>query len=106
VLKGLLEEEGLIKDAYVEEFKDSFNRLAKALNDTMTVAPMLKSYLDNMNGMNGRHSNHTLIAGSVLTSSVIIGSSIIMQSNPLLGQIGLIASAAIMGASIIINRRR
>lgn len=106
VLKSLLEEEGLFKEAYVEEVKDTFNRFAKALNDSMTVAPMLKSYLENPNLMNGKPSKNTLIAGSVLTSSVIIGSSIIMQSNPLWGQIGLAVSAVIMGISIIMNRRR
>jgi predicted unusual protein kinase regulating ubiquinone biosynthesis (AarF/ABC1/UbiB family) len=105
VLKSLLEEEGLMKDAYVEEVKDTFSRFAKALNDSMTVAPLLKSYLENPNAMNGKQGKNTLIAGSVLTSSVIIGSSIIMQSNPLWGQIGLVASAAIMGLSIIMNRR-
>jgi len=106
VLRSLLEEEGLMKEAYVEEVKDTFSRFAKALNDSMAVVPLLKSYLENPNAMNGKQSKNTLIAGSVLTSSAIIGSSIIMQSNPLLGQIGLVASAAIMGISIIINRRR
>jgi len=106
VLKALLEEEGLMKEAYIEEMKDTFNRFTKALNDSITVAPLLKSYLENTNTMNGKVGKHTLIAGSVLSSSVIVGSSIIMQSNPLLGQIGLIASAVIMGASIIMNRRR
>jgi predicted unusual protein kinase regulating ubiquinone biosynthesis (AarF/ABC1/UbiB family) len=106
VLKALLEEEGLLKEAYIEEVKDTFSRYAKALNDSVAVAPLLKSYLDNPNALNGKQSKHTLIAGSVLTSSVIIGSSIIMQTNPLWGQIGLVASAAIMGVSIIMNRRR
>lgn len=107
VLKSLLEEEGLLKEAYVEEVKDTFNRFAKALNDTVTVAPLLRSYLENPNAMNGKHGNkNTLIAGSVLTSSVVIGSSIIMQSNPLWGQIGLGISAAIMGISIILNNRK
>ena len=109
VLKALLEEEGLVKEAYIEEMKDTFNRFTKGLNDSITIAPMLKTYLENSNAsamMNGKASKHVLIAGSVLSSSVIIGSSIVMQSNPLLGQIGLITSAAIMGASIIMNRRR
>jgi predicted unusual protein kinase regulating ubiquinone biosynthesis (AarF/ABC1/UbiB family) len=107
VLKAILEEEGLLKEAYTEEIKDTFNRFAKAVNDTITVAPLLKSYLENnSNVMNGRQNKNALIAGSVLASSMIIGSSIVMQSNLLLGQIGLIASAAIMGISLIMNRRR
>lgn len=106
VLRSLLEEEGLLKEAYVEEVKDAFNRFAQALNDSMTVAPLLKSYLENPDGMSAKPSRNTLVAGSIVTGSVIIGSSILMQSNPLLGQIGLIASAAIMGVSIIMSRRR
>jgi len=108
VLKTLLEEEGLVKEAYIEEMKDTFSRFTKGLSDSITIAPMLKTFLENSNAsamMNGKASKHTLVAGSILSSSVIIGSSIVMQTNPLLGQIGLIASAGIMGASIIMNRK-
>jgi len=107
-LKALLEEEGLVKEAYIEEMKDTFNRFTKGLNDSITIAPMLKTFLENSNAsvmMNGKARKNALVAGSILSSSVIIGSSIVMQSNPSLGQIGLIASAAIMGASILMNRR-
>ncbi|MBE43858.1 MAG: protein kinase [Thaumarchaeota archaeon] len=106
VLRSLLEEEGLMKEAYVEEVKHTFSRFLRSLNDSMTVTSLLKSYLENSNIINGKHSKNILISGSVLTSSVIIGSSIIMQSNPLWGQIGLIVSTVIMGVSIIMNRRR
>jgi predicted unusual protein kinase regulating ubiquinone biosynthesis (AarF/ABC1/UbiB family) len=109
VLKGLLEEEGLVREAYIEEMKDTFSRFTKGLSDSITIAPMLKNFLENSNAniMNGNgKGKHVLVAGSILSSSVIIGSSIVMQSNPSLGQLGLIASAAIMGASIIINKRR
>ena len=105
VLKLLLEEEGLMREAYIEEVKDTFTRFARAFNDSLTIAPLLKSYLENPNIMNGRHNKNTLFAGSVLTSSVIIGSSIIMQTNPILGKIGLVTSIAIIGISIIFNRR-
>lgn len=108
VLKGLLEEEGLVKEAYVEEMKDTFTRFAKGLSDSITIAPMLKTFLENSNSnfMNGNgKAKHVLVAGSILSSSVIIGSSIVMQSNPVLGQVGFIASAAIMGASIVMNRK-
>ena len=100
------EEEGLMKEAYVEEVKHTFSMFLRSLNDSMMVTPLLRSYLENSNIINGKHSKNILISGSVLTSSVIIGSSIIIQSNPLWGQIGLIVSAVIMGVSIIMNRRR
>ena len=39
VLRQILEEESLIKDAYIEEIKHSFKRFAKTLDDTLTIAP-------------------------------------------------------------------
>ncbi|MEM2760014.1 MAG: AarF/ABC1/UbiB kinase family protein [Nitrososphaerales archaeon] len=106
VLKGLLEEEGLLKEAYAEEFKDTLNRFARALNDTMTVAPLIKLYLENQNNAHANPNRNALVAGSIITASVIIGSFIIIQTNQFWGQIGFIASAAIMGMSILINKRR
>ncbi len=109
ILRSLLEEEGLMREAYVEEMKDTFNRVAKGLSDSITIAPMLKTFLENANNhgtmLNGKSGRNTIVAGSILSSSVIIGSSIVMQSNPVLGQIGLAAAAAIMGASLLMNRK-
>ena len=71
VLRGLLEEEGLVKEAYIEEMKDTFNRFTKGLSDSITIAPMLKTFLENSNAsmmMNGKGSKHTLVAGSILSS--------------------------------------
>jgi predicted unusual protein kinase regulating ubiquinone biosynthesis (AarF/ABC1/UbiB family) len=46
VLAGLLEEEGLVRDAYIEELKVSAKRFAKGIQDSLSVAPMLKTYLE------------------------------------------------------------
>nr|AIF22192.1 unusual protein kinase [uncultured marine thaumarchaeote SAT1000_08_G06] len=43
VLREILEEEHLIKDAYIEEIKHSFKRFAKTLDDTLTIAPEIKN---------------------------------------------------------------
>ena len=45
VLVSLLEEEGLIKDAYVEEFKRYVNKFVKGLEVSVDLAPMIKQYL-------------------------------------------------------------
>ena len=46
VLKEILEEENLIKDAYLEELKYSFQRFAKSIDATISIAPELKKFLD------------------------------------------------------------
>ena len=46
VLSQLLEQEGLIREAYIEEVKDSINRFAKGIGQSVELAPLLKSYLD------------------------------------------------------------
>ena len=46
VLRQILEEESLIKDAYIEEIKRSFSRFAKTIEDTITIAPEIKKFMD------------------------------------------------------------
>ncbi|HLA21872.1 MAG TPA: AarF/ABC1/UbiB kinase family protein, partial [Nitrosopumilaceae archaeon] len=46
VLRNILEEENLIRDAYIEELKYSLNRFAKSIDATISIAPQLKQYLD------------------------------------------------------------
>ena len=99
VLKQILEEESLIKDAYIEEIKHSFKRFAKALDDTLTIAPEIKKFMDEnrvLQQKNKRGSN-TLLSGSILSGAVFFGSAFLFQSNETLGMIGMIVSAAIMG---------
>ena len=45
VLRNILEEENLIRDAYIEELKYSLNRFAKSIDATISIAPELKQYL-------------------------------------------------------------
>ena len=42
VLAGLLEGEGLLRDAYIEEVKVSAKRFAKGIQDSVSVAPLPK----------------------------------------------------------------
>ena len=99
VLKQILEEESLIKDAYIEEIKHSFKRFAKALDDTLTIAPEIKKFMDENRVMQqkSRRGSNTLLSGSILSGAVFFGSAFLFQSNETLGMIGMIVSAAIMG---------
>jgi len=99
VLRQILEEESLIKDAYVEEIKHSFKRFAKTLDDTLTIAPGIKKFMDENRVLQqkNKHSSHTLLSGSILSGAVFFGSALLFQSNETIGIIGMIASAVIMG---------
>ncbi len=112
VLSSLLQEEGLIKDAYIEEIKSSIESIVKGLNDYIMVAPMLRDYLErnlmessgNGRSSRARLSSSALIAGSIITSSLLISSAIIMESNPTLGQIGFAAAAVVIGVVMIARK--
>ncbi|MEO9365739.1 MULTISPECIES: ABC1 kinase family protein [Candidatus Nitrosocaldus] len=119
VLSSLLQEEGLIRDAYIEEVKSSIESIVRGLQDYIAVAPMLRDYLErslmegssSSSSRSGRlgyrtrlSSSATLIAGSIVTSSLLISSAIIMESNPTLGQIGFAAAAMAIGVMLIARK--
>ena len=107
VLRQILEEESLIKDAYIEEIKHSFKRFAKTLDDTLTIAPEIKKFMDEnrmMQHTNNKKSN-TLLSGSILSAAVFFGSTFLFQSNETLGVAGMIASGVIIGISVIFRNR-
>jgi predicted unusual protein kinase regulating ubiquinone biosynthesis (AarF/ABC1/UbiB family) len=107
VLREILEEEHLIKDAYIEEIKHSFKRFAKTLDDTLTIAPEIKKFMDENRILQqkNKHGSNTLLSGSILSGAVFFGSAFLFQSNETLGIIGMIASAAIMGIFVAARNR-
>ncbi len=46
ILGNLLEEEGLVEEAYREELKDLTKRIGKALGASIDVMPLLKGFLE------------------------------------------------------------
>ena len=66
VLVSLLEEEGLIKEAYIEEFKRYVNRFAKGIEVSSELAPMIKQYLTEQ-----KLENKTRNVSNVLPMSII-----------------------------------
>jgi predicted unusual protein kinase regulating ubiquinone biosynthesis (AarF/ABC1/UbiB family) len=107
VLRQILEEESLIKDAYIEEIKHSFKRFAKTLDDTLTIAPEIKKFMDEnrMMQQKSKQGSNTLLSGSILSGSVFFGSAFLFQSNETFGVIGMIASAVIMGIFAIARKK-
>ena len=108
VVKEILEEESLIKDAYVEELKYSFNRFAKSIDATISIAPELKKFLDDNRSLqllNSKPKSNVLLSGSILSAAIFVGSAVLYTSNESTGIAGMIGSLVVMGIFAIFRKR-
>ena len=94
VLANLLEEEGLVRDAYIEEVKVSAKRFAKGIQDSVTIAPLLKTYLETVGPYGRQERNTGTLAASILASALFVGSAMILPYNAYLSYGGFAAAAA------------
>jgi predicted unusual protein kinase regulating ubiquinone biosynthesis (AarF/ABC1/UbiB family) len=97
VLAKILEGEGLLKDAYIEEARTSVYRLGKNIESALNVAPMIQSYLEtqlynNHSNKIQKDRNNTLIAGAILATGLFIGSSIVLPHDINIAYAGFIGS--------------
>lgn len=97
VLANILEGEGLLKEAYIEEARISIQRIGKNIESALNVAPLLQSYLetqlyDNTSNKLQKDKNNTVIAGTILASGLFIGSSIALPHNTEIAYAGFISS--------------
>ena len=97
VLANILEEEeGLLRDAYIEEAKTSIHRLGMSIESAFTIAPLLQSFLEMQ--LNNKYNNklqndrNTLIAGTIFATGLFIGSSITLPYNANLAYAGFVGS--------------
>ena len=107
VLRKILEEENLIKDAYIEELKYSFQRFAKSIDATISIAPELKKFIDenrSLQLLNSKPKSNTLLSGSILSSAIFVGSAFLYSSNDVLGIIGMVGALIIMGIFTIFRK--
>lgn len=107
VLKNILEEEQLIKDAYIEEIKHSFTRFAKSIDATISIAPELKKFLEENRSLqlNAKPRRDVLLAGSILSSAVFIGSAVLYSANNTVAAAGMISAFVIMGIFAVFRKR-
>ena len=97
VLAKILEGEGLLKDAYIEEARTSVYRLGKNIESALNVAPMIQSYLEtqlynNPSNKIQKDRNNTLIAGAIFATGLFIGSSIVLPHDINIAYAGFIGS--------------
>ena len=105
MVANLLEEEQVIREAYIEEAKTSIQRFAKSIDSALNVAPMLQSFLETQQHYDNRkQKDNTLIAGTILASSLFIGSSITLSFNTNLAYAGF--AIALLTSTLVILRRK
>ena len=107
IVREILEEEHLIKEAYIEELKYSFQRFAKSIDATISIAPELKKFIDENRSiqlMNAKPKSNVLLSGSILSAAIFVGSAVLYPTNETLGAIGMVGSLVIMGISIIFRK--
>jgi predicted unusual protein kinase regulating ubiquinone biosynthesis (AarF/ABC1/UbiB family) len=94
VLKNLLEEEGLLKEAYVEEIRVSFKRFTKGIEASLSVPPLLKTYLEAQQQYQSKQRrSYSFFGGIIFASALFIGSAMILPYQNNLAYGGFAASA-------------
>ena len=104
VLVSLLEEEGLIKEAYLEEFKRYVNRFAKGIEVSSELAPMIKQYLTEQKLENKTRNISNVLPMSIISSSIFIGSTFIFPYERNFAYLGFALSAALLIGTFIFNK--
>ena len=107
VLENILSEEGLFREAYVEEAKDYYKRLINGVESSINLAPMIRSYMEADLRMRETSSNRQWLTSlSIIGSGLFIGSAVMLQYDLALGVTGFFASAATFVGFIVISRRK
>ena len=104
VLSNLLEEEGLVKDAYVEEVKRAILKYARAIESSSELIPMMRQYLNDQNEIKFRKQNSLLIPSSILSAAIFVGSALIFPHSAIASTLGFIFSGVIICGAIIFGR--
>ena len=104
VLVSLLEEEGLIKEAYIEEFKRYVNRFVKGIEVSSELAPMLKQYLSDQKSENKIKANSNVLQMSIISSAIFIGSTFIFPYERNFSYFGFALSAAMLVGTLVFNK--
>lgn len=107
VLENILSEEGLFREAYVEEAKNYYKRLINGVESSINLAPMIRSYMEaDLRMRETSSSRQWLTSLSIIGSGLFIGSAVMLQYDLALGITGFFASAATFVGFIVISRRK
>ena len=83
-------------------------RFAKSIDATISIAPELKKFIDENRSiqlLNAKPKSNILLSGSILSSAIFVGSTVLYASNESLGITGMISSLIIMSVFTIFRKR-
>ena len=107
VLENILSEEGLFREAYVEDAKNYYKRLINGVESSINLAPMIRSYMEaDLRMRETSSSRQWLTSLSIIGSGLFIGSAVMLPYDLSLGLTGFFASAATFVGFIVISRRK
>ena len=102
VLRDILVEEDLLRDAYAEEARLYVGRIARSIDAAVGLAPELRRMIDEERSarLGGRRNgggagSSALLPGAVMAGAVFVGSSVLHGSG---GECRLVAAAGIAGS--------
>ncbi|HZW55439.1 MAG TPA: AarF/ABC1/UbiB kinase family protein [Nitrososphaerales archaeon] len=116
ILGGLLEQEGLVREAYVAELRETLDKIGDALDAAVETAPLLKKYLENqqMEGQQGsyygpRRGRQSSRGGFVSGAMAGVGAAGVTASLFFLGsaegKVGLGISLFLLVAAVVAGSR-
>ena len=119
VLRDILVEENLLRDAYAEEAKLYLGRIAKSIDAVVGLAPDLRRMVDEARsdrlgggrrgGGGGRGGPLAVLPGAVMAGSAFVGTSLLYGLGAVGGDVaaaGMACSLAAMGALAALGLRR
>ncbi|MGA9219092.1 MAG: AarF/UbiB family protein, partial [Nitrososphaeraceae archaeon] len=104
VLANLLEEEGVLREAYIEEIKKSISKFVKNLETTIELGPVIKEYFESKQRNKDKKNFTNLIPPSIIASSILVASSIIFPYQQLAAYLGFVISGGIIAGSFVYNK--
>ncbi len=108
ILGGLLEDEGLLKEAYKEDLKDALKKLGQAVDASIDVAPLLKTMLESRRtgALLGNESRRMRLFGSGmlagLGASAVVASLFFLSTTP--GKLALAGSLLLLVLAVVGSR--
>ncbi len=114
ILGRLLEDEGLVEQAYSAELREQIKRLVKSIDSAIDLAPMLKNYIElrqnrELNGdygIPGKRRSGSFISGALVGAGIVgVGSSLLLYGSSA-SKVALAVSAIMFLIGLTLQRSR
>jgi len=108
MLGALLEDEGLVDEAYKRDIVDELGKIRAGMEATVEMAPMLRQVLEDYSSRDRgppRRSGSPFVSGVTAGVGVsgLVASAYFFGTN--LGKLGFVASLVLLGLAVVISRR-